>query len=99
MKKFEKEGLHAECQLLWDQFDPIGLSECATGIDDEYRSYIPHTAELVLASADRYKFSKFIKNCLYVDMGLSRSPSSEEAIAQFVEKLCNLAELAHTDMH
>lgn len=92
MKQHEKEQLLKECETLWEQFDPIGVSDMAGGVDCEYRGYVPQTMNLVAASADQYKFTKFLQNCVYVNMGLSRTFSREEAIELFAKQLSDLAQ-------
>ena len=92
MKPHKKDQLRAECRKLWEHFDPIGVSSFDDGIDGEYDSYIPQTMRLIEAAADQYKISSFVQNCVYLNMGLTRTQSRDEAIRQFAQKLSEIVE-------
>lgn len=94
MMPHKKEQLRSECQKLWEHFDPIGVSRLGNNTDGEYDSYIPQTFRLIAAAADQYEISSFVENCVYVNMGLPRTQSQDEAIRQFVQKLCEILDMS-----
>lgn len=90
MKQGDLNKLKAECETLWEQFDPLGVSGYSGGVDGEYRGYLRRTVNLVEAAADQHKLKAFVETCVYLNMGLSRTPTRDEAIAHFVIELSNL---------
>ncbi len=92
MTPHKKNQLRAECRKLWEHFDPIGVSSFNNGTDGEYDCYIPQTMRLIVAAADQYKITSFVQNCVYVNMGLPRTQSRDEAIRQFAQKLSEIVE-------
>ncbi|MEP4195686.1 MAG: hypothetical protein ABJL99_08630 [Aliishimia sp.] len=92
MKQSELNQLMAECETLWERFDPLGVSGYSGGVDSEYRGYLRRTVNLVEAAADQYKLKAFVETCVYLSMGLPQTPSRDEAIADFVKELSDLGE-------
>ncbi|MGR3620758.1 hypothetical protein [Pseudophaeobacter sp.] len=90
MKTQKRAQLHNKCRFLWEEFDPIGVLSSLGDVSGEYDSYVAPTVDLVVASADRYKFSKFVQSCVYANMGLARSSKWDGEIEKFADKLCEL---------
>jgi len=83
MKAKEFEKLFPICQQLWNDYDPIGVTDF--GVDDEYNDYIPQTVKLVLLGADKHKLSAFVKEIVRVNMGLESC--SSKRMESFVDQL------------
>jgi hypothetical protein len=90
MKTQRSDQLQNKCRFLWEEFDPIGVLSSLGDALGEYDIYLAHTVDLVVDSADRYKFSKFVESCVYGNMGLSRSSQRDDDIEKFVKKLSEL---------
>lgn len=74
-EKDETQGLSYLAALLWNDFDPISVR--ARGAGNEYRSYYSHTAKLISENADEHKFTKYIKDVVCRNMGMTSFPSAE----------------------
>ena len=92
MKRRQRDQLLTQCRILWEEFDPIGLSSSTGDVTGEYEGFLSHSVELVAASADRHKLSRYVQNCVYINIGLSRSSQLDGEIDKFVFKLREISD-------
>jgi hypothetical protein len=85
------------CRKHWNEFDPIGVrmnfgsdGEPDWFPDDEYDSYVPQTAKLVMEGADAVKIRKHIEHCCIINMGLGPTRKANDALGMFVNRLLKL---------
>ena len=71
---------------LWNDFDPISVISAEN--DDEYESYAPHTAKLILENADKYKINKYIEHVVFINIGMINFPKSK--IERFANRLAEV---------
>ena len=74
-------------ELLWRQWDPIGVS-VASGIRDEYYAYLPHVFRLAMDGASVRRIAAYLLSVETQRMGLrgSRSHCVKVATAILDEK-------------
>jgi hypothetical protein len=83
----EKELWQAVKEVLWREWDPIGISS-SSAWDDEYNSYVNTIVRLLQAGADEYKMTEHLDNLRRVNMGLSSA--NEERDCHIARRLINL---------
>ncbi len=70
-------------QILWQDWDPIGVNSCET-CRDEYSGYISSITALLQSGADILKIAKLLHQHANVNMGLSTK------LEQHLEVACKL---------
>ena len=77
--------LIGECRRRWNCFDPIGVVGEGDHLDDEYDSYLAHTAKLLMEGADAVKIAGHVRQVVRVNIGLSDFPDAK--ILEFAQEL------------
>lgn len=72
-------------EILWFDWDPIGLQEY--GPRDEYQDYLPEIFSMVVANADRKKIADRLFTFETVNMGLSGSMEKCLAVADKILRI------------
>jgi hypothetical protein len=72
--------------ILWQDWDPIGVNEIEEA-RDEYMGYIPSVYSLKINGADKIKISEYLYKLASVNMGLCGNRMHCEIIA---EKIVNI---------
>lgn len=86
MKKRYKELYTKIDEILWSDWDPIGLNEIET-VRDEYTSYVPYIVSLKMKGADVEKIAKHLFQLESVSIGMS---GSIEHCAEIAQKIVDL---------
>ena len=86
MKKQYKELYYKIDEILWSDWDPVGINDIES-IRDEYRSYVPHLVKLKEENADLIKIASHLYRVETVDIGVCGSIERCKEIAQ---KIINL---------
>jgi hypothetical protein len=68
----ELELYRAVDEILWRDWDPIGVAQFGKDARDEYYAYLPETYRLALAG-DRAGIAEYLHSVVSSRMGLSRS--------------------------
>lgn len=68
-------------QILWNDWDPIGVNDSEEATD-EYSSYVPHLLKLKLEGADKQKITDHLHHIETVNIGLSGNKVHCKEIAQ-----------------
>lgn len=80
IKKVEK--------ILWQNWDPIGVNAFDdTWPDDEYNSYAPSIAKLLLERSDAYKIAHRLSQHAEISMGLNPAREHDKLIAKILLNL------------
>ncbi len=79
------KSLIAECRRHWNRFDPIGILDEGDELDDEYDSYLPQTAKLLIEGADAHKIAGYVSQIVRVTIGIRDFP--EDRVVEFVKQL------------
>lgn len=80
MKQKEKQLYHSIDEILWRDWDPIGVNgneECR----NEYQSYTPHIFRLVIQDADAFKIAKHLYQLETQSMGMQGNHDHCQEIA------------------
>jgi hypothetical protein len=72
-------------QILWGDWDPIGMNDVLPR--DEYSSYVPQTATLVIKQRNVHRIAEELYQIETVEMGL---PGNFAACIEVAEKLIKL---------
>jgi len=64
--------------LLWEEWDPIGVYDKDSEVDDEYNGYLVNLNKLLVECADSYKVTEYLSQCRIVAMGMSDSSEAKE---------------------
>ncbi len=73
-------------QILWQNWDPIGVNDCET-CRDEYSGYVSSITALLQSGSDTSKIAKLLQQHANVNMGLSTKLEQHLEVAR---KLHNL---------
>lgn len=90
MKKLsfqQKQFYDAVAQILWEEWDPIGVYEADSEWNDEYDSYVPLILRLAIEGRDSYKIAQELSTNAEVNMGCSPSREHDMEIATKMEIL------------
>ena len=68
-------------ELLWLEWDPIGVNTSAVGTD-EYDVYAKHVHKMLLAGRDQVAISQYLERAALVDIGVSQSVNHEAVAAR-----------------
>lgn len=85
MTEKEKKLYKAIDEILWKDWDPIGLNDNEE-VRDEYQGYTPHIFSLTIQGADKLKIAEHLYKIWTVDMGMTGNKIHCEQIA---EKILN----------
>lgn len=86
MTREQKNLLQLIDELLWKEWDPIGINDIEEA-RDEYRSYALHIFSLKIHGADKVKMASHLFNIETVSMGLGGNYKHCEEIA---DRILNL---------
>lgn len=86
MKKRYKELYKRIDEILWTDWDPIGVNDIEE-IRDEYTSYVPYIVNLKMREADIEKISKHLFRLESVAMGMTGNMKHCRFIAQKIIEL------------
>jgi len=79
----ELQTLVREC--LWQDWDPIGVNHYESA-SDEYDSYAPTIAAMLLDGADTYRLRQHLRRLETETMGLSPfHPTTDAAVSKLLE--------------
>ena len=84
--KKEKEFYNRIDEIIWLEWDPIGVNDTEEA-RDEYYSYLPSLFKHLMEGSDVKKISKYLDHIETVNMGLTGNPKKNFQIAQ---KLINV---------
>jgi hypothetical protein len=70
MEKLDANLYQKVCDLLFDEWDPIGVNALG-GPRDEYDSYAAGLVRTILGGADLYRVTQYLGRAARVSMGLS----------------------------
>jgi hypothetical protein len=82
-----KEIWQAVKEILWREWDPIGINS-NPACHDEYDSYVNTIARLLQAEVDEYKMTEHLSNLRRVSMGLSSADEERDRLV--ARRLINL---------
>jgi hypothetical protein len=71
-------------KILWEKWDPIGLSGYADSPRDEYYSYLPHVYHLALTKSDPKEIAEYLLLVEKEMMGLSGSENNCQMVAELI---------------
>ena len=83
LSKEESRQRYAEGRKLWNEFDPIGVADA---VDDEYDSYVGPCLRIVEAGKSGSELVTYLRWVVFEHMGMSETPSGQEAIETFSQK-------------
>lgn len=66
----EKKIFDAIDQILWEDWDPIGIND-NENIRDEYQGYTPHIFRLKMQGADEKRIAKHLFELAWETMGMT----------------------------
>ena len=69
--------------MLWNELDPIGVADA---VDDEYDNYVGPCLRIVEAGEGTAELITYVRWVVFEHMGLSETPSGQEAIEVFSRK-------------
>ena len=81
MTEKQKESYNIIDEILWREWDPIGVNDIED-VRDEYKSYTPHIFSLTIQGADKMKIAEHLYKLETVNMGLTGNKNHCEEIAQ-----------------
>jgi hypothetical protein len=81
MKKKDTALYEQIDEILWNDWDPIGLND-QEEIRDEYQSYTPHLFKLKTRGAGKVKISEHLYRIETIDIGLEGNKARCEEVAQ-----------------
>lgn len=70
LKKKEQQLWDRISEILWKEWDPIGLYEPNSNWDDEYNSYVPHVFKQAIENCDHVRIAAFLNSTIKQNMGL-----------------------------
>ena len=68
-------------QILWKDWDPIGVNDIEE-VRDEYQSYTGHIFSLTINGADKLKIAEYLYKLETINMGITGNKKHCEEIAQ-----------------
>jgi hypothetical protein len=83
-KNTYKELFKIVNQILWEDWDPIGINDNPQ-IHDEYSSYAPQIIKLLIDNKDSKQISKLLAQISNIDLGLGPIPN--EAYLGIAQKI------------
>lgn len=85
--KIEHNELYRQIdEILWQDWDPIGIND-AVNIRDEYCGYIPQVFNLKIQGAEKKKIADYLYEMETINMGTNGNKQNCEFVA---EKIINL---------
>jgi len=86
MKSEHKELYKQIDEILWQDWDPIGIND-EENVRDEYDGYIPQVFSLKIQGADKNKIADYLYQMETINMGINGNKQNCELVA---EKIINL---------
>ncbi|NDV56883.1 hypothetical protein [Bacteroides sp. 519] len=86
MNQADKKRYIAIDEILWKDWDPIGVND-NENLRDEYQSYTPHVFKLKKEGADLHKIARHLYQLETVGMGMSGNLMRCEVIAEKIIEL------------
>ncbi|MDH6308959.1 hypothetical protein M2451_001583 [Dysgonomonas sp. PFB1-18] len=77
----EKRIYDAIDEILWKDWDPIGIND-NENIRDEYRSYTPYVFRLKMTGADAVKIAEHLHGLVLENMGMQSDLEHCKAVAR-----------------
>ncbi len=74
-------------EILWCDWDPIGVSRFDDAPRDEYQGYLPQVFQFALRAAPATEIAEYMRQVTVERMGLSASPEAELSVAEKVRAL------------
>jgi hypothetical protein len=81
--------------ILWSDWDPIGVSKMDDWPRDEYQGYLPHVFSLALKNASAEEIGAFLHEVASKRMGLGSKLSDHLPIAEKIVLLGNVVSARH----
>ena len=72
-------------EILWEDWDPIGINDCAPR--DEYENYVPSVVKLVLEKSTTERIASLLHKHASENMGLSSEVSDHIDVAKKLQDL------------
>ena len=82
LSKEESRQRYAEGRKLWNEFDPIGVSD---DVDDEYDSYVGPCLRIVEAGQGQAELVAYVRWVVFEHMGTSETAEMNASIASFAD--------------
>lgn len=77
----EKKLYKRIAEILWEDWDPIGVNDGENDCDDEYDSYVPHIFRLVSEGKEPFRIAASLSSSVEQNMGLSANKQHDFNIA------------------
>lgn len=74
-------------EILWSDWDPIGVSRLEGAPRDEYQSYLPKVFQLALRAAPATGIAEYLRQATVERIGLSTSLETELPVAEKIRAL------------
>jgi hypothetical protein len=81
MTEKQKKLYKAIDEILWKDWDPIGVNDIED-VRDEYQGYTPHIFSLTIHGADKVKIAEHLFEIETVNMGMNGNKIHCEKIAE-----------------
>ena len=72
--------------ILWKNWDPIGVYEADADWSDEYDSYVPHIYRLALKGEDAVRIAQSLTLSATQNIGFGASPEHDLFVAKLIIK-------------
>lgn len=76
-----------EIRALWCEFDPIGVVNSSSALDDEYDAYLGPSLRLLERGATVDEIASYLATVTVNHMGLGDSPEAKGARLRFAHRL------------
>jgi hypothetical protein len=73
-------------RVLWNEFDPIGVTVIGE-LEDEYDSYLGPTLHLLEQKASNDELRRYIASVIFERMGFNENKAWHDRIGNFIKKL------------
>ncbi len=76
-------------EILWSDWDPIGISNREDSPRDEYQGYLPSVFSLAIRGASALEIAEYLRQVATERMGLDSSIEEELPVAEKIRTLTN----------
>jgi hypothetical protein len=76
----ERKLYHAIDDILWFNWDPIGINNI--GVRDEYSNYVPQIYQLKISGFSKSEIATYLDRIVTEKMGMDSNPEFSEEIAE-----------------
>ena len=76
-------------EILWSDWDPIGISKWEDSPRDEYQGYLPTVFSLAIRGASALEIAEYLRQVATERMGLDSSIEEELPVAEKIRALTN----------